>query len=206
MKKIAVFVSGRGSNFASILKEIQNGAIPAEICCVISDHPHPPAFDIAREARIATHWIGRKQFKEPSDYADFLLALLGEYGIDLIVLAGYMKLIPSPVVHNYPNAIMNIHPALLPNFGGKGYYGVKVHEAVLSSGVKITGVTVHFVDEHYDTGPVILQERIDVFPDDTAETLAKRVLELEHRVFPAAVKAFCEDRLSIKNREVVWQK
>jgi len=205
LKRIAVFVSGRGSNFASILKKIQSGDIPAQICCVISDHTHPPAFDIAREAHIPTHWVGRKQFKEPHEYADFVLALLAQYGVELIVLAGYMKLIPSPVVHKYPNAIMNIHPALLPNFGGKGYYGKKVHEAVLASGVKITGVTVHFVDEHYDTGPIILQERVDVLPDDTPETLAARVLQVEHQAFPKAVRACCENRLSVHNREVIWQ-
>ncbi len=204
MKKIAVFVSGRGSNFAAVLEQIQHENIPARIQCVISDHSCPPAFEIAEAAGIATHWIHRKQFRKADEYAGFLLALLAQYQIDLIVLAGYLKLIPAPVVRRYPHAIMNIHPALLPNFGGKGFYGLKVHQTVIESGVKITGVTVHFVDEHYDTGSIIAQERVDVLPGDTAESLAARVLKVEHRVLPEAVMAFCEDRLKVVDGKVVW--
>lgn len=203
MKRIAVFASGRGSNFQAILDQIRKGAISAQICCVISDQPNPPVFEIARHAGIPTHWVNRKQFSDGKEYTDFLLSLLTTYQIDLIVLAGFLKLMPSPVVKRYKNAMINIHPALLPNFGGKGFYGMKVHEAVIQSGVKVTGVTVHFVDEHYDMGSVIFQEKVDVLPDDTPESLARRVLEVEHRVYPMIIKAFCEDRIVTQNGKIV---
>ncbi len=205
MKNIAIFVSGRGSNFKSLLNSIDAGHIPAVISCVISDKANPPAFDIAKDGGIPTRSINRKQYSYPSDYSDAILAFLDKYKIDLIVLAGYMRLIPSVIVAKYRQAIMNIHPALLPNFGGKGYYGMKVHARVIETGVKITGVTVHFVDEHYDTGPIILQKSVEVLQTDTPESLAARVLKVEHRVYPEAVKAYCEDRLVVDGRKVLWK-
>lgn len=205
MKNIAVFASGTGSNFASILKEIKDSKIPAKICCVISDHPHPPVFNIAKKENIPTYWVNRKQFSTREAYANSLMSLLEDHAVSLIVLAGYLKLIPSVIVAKFRNSIMNIHPALLPNFGGKGYYGMRVHEAVIETGVKITGVTVHLVDEHYDTGPIVLQEPVQVLPDDTPETLAARVLQVEHKVYPLAVKAFCEGKLRVKGRKVFWE-
>ncbi|MCK4295900.1 MAG: phosphoribosylglycinamide formyltransferase [Candidatus Marinimicrobia bacterium] len=205
LKSIAVFASGRGSNFAAILEQIQRGNIPAQIRCIISDHTHPPVFDIAGKAGISTHWVNRKQFDSRDDYTIFLLSLLEKYKVDLVVLAGYLKLIPMPIVKRYKNSMINIHPALLPNFCGKGFYGIKVHEAVIESGVKITGVTVHFVDEHYDTGPIIIQEKVEVLPDDIPETLAKRVLKIEHKVYPEVVKAFCDGRLEVVDRKVLWR-
>lgn len=206
LKNIAVFASGRGSNFFAILQEVKKGRIRGRICCVVSDRQNPPVFELAKKEGIPTHWICRKQFKTGDDYVRALIELLESYKIDLVVLAGYLKLIPAPVVSRYRNSIINIHPALLPNFGGKGYYGMKVHEAVIKSGVKITGVTVHFVDERYDNGPIILQEPVKVLPDDTPETLAERVLEVEHRVYPEVVKAFCEDKLLVEGRNVIWKK
>jgi len=206
LKKIAVFASGRGSNFAAIWEQIKLGSIQAQVMCVLSDHVHPPVFDIAQAHQIPTHWVNRKQFSDAADYAQFLNDLLESYGVELIILAGYLKLIPAPVVARFRNAIVNIHPALLPNFGGKGYYGLKVHEAVIRSGVKITGVTVHFVDEHYDQGQVIVQEQVAVLADDTPETLARRVLEVEHRLYPEVVRAICNDEILNKNGKVVWQR
>ncbi len=206
MKKIAVFASGRGSNFAAILEQIKLGSIQGQVMCVLSDHVHPPVFNIAQEHQIPTHWVNRKQFSDAADYARFLIDLLESYSVELIILAGYLKLIPAPLVARFRNAIVNIHPALLPNFGGKGYYGLKVHEAVIRSGVKITGVTVHFVDEHYDNGQVIVQEKVAVLADDTPETLARRVLEVEHRLYPEVVRAICNEEIFIKNGKIVWQR
>jgi len=202
VKNIAVFASGRGSNFAAILADIQKGNIPAKIKCVISDQSHPQVFEKAKQSGIATHFVNIKQFKTSADYTNFLISLLDRYQIDLVILAGYLKLIPNPLVRKYKHAMINIHPALLPNFGGKGYYGRRVHEAVIKSGVKVTGVTVHFVDEHYDTGPIIHQQKVPVKLTDTPDSLAKRVLKVEHQVFPEVVKAFCEDRIMIKDNKV----
>ncbi|MFH1213833.1 MAG: phosphoribosylglycinamide formyltransferase [Candidatus Neomarinimicrobiota bacterium] len=204
MKNISVFASGRGSNFSAILDKIQKGEIPARVACVISENEHPPVFDIAAAAGIPTYCIHRKQFAAPEDYAGFLLRLLQKEAVDLIVLAGFLKLIPTPVVRQFPHAIVNIHPALLPNFGGQGFFGMKVHEAVIASGIKVTGVTIHFVDEHYDTGAIICQEKVDVLASDTPESLAHRVLQVEHRLYPAAVKALCEDKIKVIDRKVVW--
>jgi formyltetrahydrofolate-dependent phosphoribosylglycinamide formyltransferase len=206
LKKIAVFASGRGSNFAAILEQIKLGKIQGQVMCVLSDHVHPPVFDIAQEHRIPTHWVNRKQFSDAADYARFLIDLLESYRVELIILAGYLKLIPAPLVARFRNAIVNIHPALLPNFGGKGYYGLKVHEAVIRSGVKITGVTVHFVDEHYDNGQIIVQEKVAVLAEDKPETLARRVLEVEHRLYPDVVRAICNEEIFIKNGKTVWQR
>lgn len=206
MKKIAVFASGRGTNFQAILEGIKAGRIDAKIVCVISDHARPPVFEIARSSGIPTHWINRKQFSDAADYGDFLLNLLASYEVDVILLAGYLKLIPAPVVQRYRYAIINIHPALLPNFGGKGFYGERVHQAVLESGVKITGVTIHFVDEHYDQGTVIVQEKVPVLEGDTPATLAKRVLAVEHRLFPEVVAAYCAGDIKVDKGNVIWER
>ncbi|MGC9363808.1 MAG: phosphoribosylglycinamide formyltransferase [Fidelibacterota bacterium] len=206
MKRIAVFASGRGSNFQAVLEGVKAGRIDAEIVCVISDHARPPVFEIAQKNEIPTHWINRKQFSGASDYVDFLLNLLASYEVDVILLAGYLKLIPAPVVQRYRYAIINIHPALLPNFGGKGFYGERVHQAVLESGVKITGVTIHFVDEHYDQGTVIAQEKVPVLKGDTPATLAKRVLAVEHRLFPEVVAAYCAGNIKVDKGNVIWER
>lgn len=206
LKNIAVFASGRGSNFSAILDKIKMGEIDAKIVCVISENEHPPVFDIAQAAGIATFCVNRKQFAAPEDYANALLDLLERKNTDLIVLAGFLKLIPTPVVRRYPQAIVNIHPALLPNFGGRGFYGLKVHEAVIASGVKVTGVTIHFVDEKYDNGVIICQQKVVVLDSDTPETLAHRVLQVEHRLYPEVVKALCEDKIKVIDRKVVWNR
>jgi len=206
VKKIAVFVSGNGSNFKCILEHISKSKIKAEVVCVVSNHSRPGAFLIAKKSNIPTHHVNVRQFKNGDEYTQYLLELLEKYNVDLVILAGFMKLIPAPVVRAFKNSIVNIHPALLPNFGGKGYYGMKVHEAVIKSGIKVTGVTVHFVDDRYDTGPIIIQKKVEVFPEDTAEVLAKRVLKLEHKVYPEVIKAICEDQIEVRGRKVVWHK
>lgn len=206
LRNIAVFASGRGSNFSAILDKVQTGVISARIVCVVSECEHPPVFDVARAAGIPVYSLNRRQYTAPEEYAAALLQLLERHNTDLILLAGYLKLIPSPVVRKFPHAIVNIHPALLPNFGGQGFFGMKVHEAVIASGVKVTGVTIHFVDEKYDNGAIICQEQVAVLPGDTPESLAHRVLEVEHRLYPEVVQALCEDKIKMIDRKVVWNK
>ena len=142
-------------------------------------------------------------FGAPEHYTEALLDLLDRHGIDFIALAGYMKKIPSTVVERFRGRMLNMHPALLPAFGGQGMYGRRVHEAVLAYGVRWTGATVHLVDEDYDTGPIVLQEPVPVRPDDTAATLAARVLEAEHRLYPEALRLFAEGRIRVEGRRVV---
>lgn len=206
LKNIAVFASGRGSNFSAILDKIRTGAISARIVCVVSECEHPPVFEVALAAGIPVYSLNRKQYPAPEEYVTALVQLLEKHNTDLILLAGYLKLIPSPLVRKFPHAIVNIHPALLPNFGGQGFYGMKVHEAVIASGVKVTGVTIHFVDEKYDSGAIICQEQVAVLDGDTPESLAHRVLEVEHRLYPEVVQALCDDKIKVIDRKVAWNK
>lgn len=180
--RIAVAISGRGSNLEALLRALQPGA-PAEIVLVVSDRGSAGGLAHARN-----HEVPAVILPDPADAAAWL-ELLQEHRIDLLVLAGYLKLVPSPVVVAYRGRIINTHPSLLPAFGGKGMYGERVHQAVLESGARETGVTIHLVDEVYDRGAVLAQSRIPVLRDDTPERLAARVLELEHRLLPAAVLA-----------------
>jgi formyltetrahydrofolate-dependent phosphoribosylglycinamide formyltransferase len=200
---IAVFASGRGSNYEAIQKQIDAGEINGKVVCVISDHASPGVFDKAKSRKIPTHSINRKQFKNGDDYVQHLLKTLSDYNTDLIVLAGYLKLIPAPLVKAYEHRMINIHPALLPNFGGKGFYGMNVHRAVVESGVNVTGITIHFVDEHYDNGNVILQKEVTVDPKDTPEMVAEKVLQLEHKYYPEVVRLFCDNKIKIKHNKVV---
>ncbi len=180
--RIAVAISGRGSNLEELLRALQPGA-PAEIVLVVSDRGSAGGLAHARNRQVPAVVL-----PDPADAATWL-ELLQEHRIDLLVLAGYLKLVPAPVVGAYRGRIINTHPSLLPAFGGKGMYGERVHQAVLESGARETGVTIHLVDEVYDRGAVLAQSRIPVLRDDTAERLAARVLELEHRLLPATVLA-----------------
>ena len=178
--RIAVCLSGRGSNLGALLEALE-GRTDATIELVLSNRPSAGGLERAREAGVAA-----EVFHDPADPAEWLTRL-GRREIDLVVLAGYLKLVPAQVVATYRGRILNIHPALLPKFGGRGMYGHHVHEAVIASGDTETGVTVHVVDEEYDRGQVLAQVRVPVEPGDTAETLAARVLVEEHRVLPAVV-------------------
>ena len=180
--RIAVAISGRGSNLAALLRALGPGA-PAEIVLVVSDRAEAAGLAHARERGIVT-----KVLRDPADGAAWL-ELLRQHHTDLLVLAGYLKLVPAPVIAAYRGRIINTHPSLLPAFGGKGMYGSRVHRAVLASGNRETGVTIHLVDEVYDRGAVLAQARVPVLPDDTPERLAARVLEVEHRLLPTAVLA-----------------
>jgi phosphoribosylglycinamide formyltransferase 1 len=200
---IAVFASGRGSNLMAILKAIEEGKLKARVVVVISNNSSAGALEIARSKGIDALHISRRQFSSDSEYADKILSELRKRNVELVVLAGYMKKIPAEVVSEYRNRILNIHPALLPSFGGQGMYGINVHKAVIESGVKITGVTVHIVDEEYDHGPIVLQRAVEVKDDDTPETLAERVLKVEHEVYPEAIRLFVEGKVNVFGRKVI---
>ena len=180
--RIAVAISGRGSNLEALHHALEGGAA-AKIVVVMSDRPDAGGLERAQQWGISTEVLPK-----PGDGA-FWIALLRRYAVDLVVLAGYVKLVPADVIAAFRGRILNVHPALLPAFGGKGMYGHRVHEAVLASGARETGATVHLVDETYDQGATLAQARVPVLPGDTAELLAERVLEQEHRLLPAVVLA-----------------
>ncbi len=194
---IAVFGSGRGSNFQAILQAIQRGTIPnAAIRVVISNNSAAGILEIARGSGIPAEHISEKQFSSETDFVNHLLATLRSYDVNFIVLAGYMKRVPQQIINQFRRRIINIHPALLPKFGGQGMYGMRVHEAVIAAGEKVSGASVHYVDEEYDHGDVILQQRVEVKPDDTPESLAARVLTIEHELYPEVLRQFAEGIVS----------
>lgn len=188
MKRLVVFASGSGSNFQAIIDSIAAGAISAECVGLVCDRDGIGAIDRAIHHKIPVYVVRRKDFEDYDNYALSLTATLQALDPDLIVLAGYLNKIPSMVVEHWRGKIINIHPALLPKFGGKGYFGIRVHEAVIESGDRISGCTVHFVDEVYDNGAIIAQSTVPVFPEDTASTLQSRVLEQEHILLPSVIE------------------
>lgn len=193
--KIAVFVSGRGSNVQAILDHIHSGQLHARIVLMISSSATAGALDIARSNNIPTLVLTAQELLDEKEYAATLLHHLQQHQVQLIVLAGYLKIIPEAVVRQYRQAMINIHPALLPSFGGKGLYGRRVHEAVLHYGCKVSGATVHLVDVEYDTGKPLLQRCVPVLEDDTPESLAARVLTVEHEILSEAIELFAEQRV-----------
>jgi phosphoribosylglycinamide formyltransferase-1 len=193
MLNIAVFGSGAGSNFRAILTAIQQGTIPdARISLVVSNNSGAGILGIARANALPAIHLSQKQFPDEQSFTDAVLSTLRAYGANFIALAGYMKRVPPRVVAAYRGRIVNIHPALLPRFGGSGMYGIHVHEAVLASGESMSGATVHYVDEQYDHGPVVMQQTVPVLPGDTPEALASRVLAVEHELYPAAIRRIAE--------------
>ncbi|NLW52599.1 MAG: phosphoribosylglycinamide formyltransferase [Tissierellia bacterium] len=199
--KIAVLVSGSGSNLQSLIDK-QGKDFNGEISLVISNIKDAYALERARNHGIKAQYISRKYYTNPREFDQRLLEILLENEIDLVVLAGYLKIITDVLVDRFENRIINIHPSLLPSFGGKGYYGIKVHEAVLERGCKVSGATVHFVDNGADTGPIICQESLNIDQKWDANELQKQVLKIEHEILPKAVKLFCEDRLVVENNRV----
>ncbi len=193
MLNIGVLISGGGTNLQAIIDETKSGAITGTVKLVISNKED--AYGLER-ARLS----GIKAVYETDE--DKIIELLKENNIDLIVLAGYLKIITPKFVDEFRNKIINIHPSLIPSFCGKGYYGEKVHQGVIDYGAKVTGATVHFVDEGADTGAIIMQETVNVEQDDDAKSLAKRVLEVEHRILKESIRLFCENKLSIQGRRV----
>ncbi len=200
--KIGVLISGGGTNLQSIIDKTLDGTINGEVNLVISNKKEAYGLKRAEAAGIENIFINPKDFDSMEDYNKRLIQEFKTRDVDLIVLAGYLKVLSKEFIESF-QYIMNIHPSLIPSFCGKGYYGENVHEKVLEYGVKVTGATVHFVDEGTDTGPIILQDVVEVKADDTVERLQKRVLELEHRLLPEAVKLFCDNKLKIEGRRVV---
>jgi len=200
--RLAILASGRGSNFEAILNNIKKGNLAASIQVVISDRAGAGALNIARDNGIAAVHLSKKQFPDQQAFDQQFLSVLERFQVNFIVLAGYLKMLSPVIVRKYKNRILNIHPALLPSFGGKGMYGIHVHEAVLDYGCKVSGVTVHLVDEQYDTGPPVLQRCVPVEDDDTPETLAQRVLKVEHQIYTEALRLFSQDRVEIIGRRV----
>jgi phosphoribosylglycinamide formyltransferase-1 len=203
MKKLnlVALASGGGTNLQAIIDNIEKGILNAQMKAVISNNSKSGALERARKHNIQAIHLSHKQFGTPEEFDQRLLSVLRENETDLVILAGYMKMLSPTIVRAYKNKILNIHPALLPSFGGKGMYGIHVHEAVIDSGVKVTGVTVHLVDEIYDHGAIIVQECVPVLPDDTPETLQQRVLPHEHQLYSEAVQLFAEDKIEIKDNK-----
>jgi len=191
--RISVLVSGGGTNLQTLIDSIENGNLPkAEIVQVISSREDAFALERARKAGIKDVVISKKDFSDIKELSQKLNEVLKEEKTDLIVLAGYMSILDPDVIKNYPNRIINIHPSLIPKHCGKGFYGMKVHRAVIEAGEKVSGATVHFVDDGIDTGEIILQMEVPVKEEDDENTLAARVLELEHILLPKAVGIICE--------------
>ena len=203
--RIAVLVSGGGTNLQALIDAQQRGELGGgEIAAVISSKAGAYALERAKNAGIPGYVLPRKNFDSNQAMTIALVDLMKDMGIDLVVLAGCMVIFTEELVKAYPNAIMNVHPALIPSFCGQGYYGLHVHEEALKYGVKLSGATVHFVSAECDGGPIIAQKAVEVRPDDTPETLQKRIMEqAEWILLPAAVKAFCEDRITVEGRTVV---
>jgi len=187
-KNIVVFASGTGSNFKALHQAALKREIPARITALISDNPDAGALRYAREHGIREHIVSPTDYEDSTGYVQKLREILGSESPDLIVLAGYLKKIPNEIVDLYKRRIINIHPALLPKYGGKGWYGMRVHRAVIENGDQESGCTVHYVTRVYDEGPVIAQVKVPVRKDDTAETLAARVLKQEHLLYPKVVR------------------
>lgn len=198
--RLAVLASGRGSNLEAILRAIERRELDAEVVVVISNNSTAGALDIARSHGIPAVHLSARQFATQEEFDQAFLNLLERHGVNFVALAGYLKMLSPTIVRAFRHRILNIHPALLPSFGGKGMYGHYVHEAVLAYGCKVSGATVHLVDEQYDTGPPVIQECVPVHEDDTPETLAARVLEVEHRIYAQALQLFAEDRVVIEGR------
>ena len=198
---LVALASGGGTNLQAIIDNIEKGILNARIKAVISNNSKSGALERARNHNIRAIHLSHKQSGTPEEFDQRLLSVLKENETDLVILAGYMKMLSPTIVRAYKNKILNIHPALLPSFGGTGMYGIHVHEAVIDSGVKVTGVTVHLVDEIYDHGAIIVQKCVPVQSDDTPETLQQRVLPHEHELYSKAIQLFAEDKVEIKDNK-----
>ena len=199
MKNIVVLVSGGGTNLQALIDAEKAGdIIGGKITCVISSNPEAYALERAKNNGISTRVIPRRDYSDPKAYSMAVLEALDEEQADLVVLAGFMTILDECVTSKYAYKIINVHPALIPSFCGEGYYGLKVHEAALSYGVKVSGATIHFVNEEADAGAIILQGVVNVEKDDTPEILQKRIMEnVEWKLLPKAVSLFCQDKIEI---------
>ncbi len=205
MFKLGVLVSGGGTNLQAIIDRIADGTIPdTEIALVISNNKNAFALERAKKAGIPAKAVSPKDFPDRDSFNEALLQELKSAGVDLVVLAGCLVVIPPSMVEAYPNRIINIHPSLIPSFCGTGFYGLKVHEEALKRGVKVTGATVHFVDKGTDTGPIIAQKAVDILPGDTPEVLQRRVMEqAEWILMPMAIRLIAQGKVRIEEGKTV---
>lgn len=194
---IAVFASGRGSNFSAILRAIKRGEIKANLALLVCDKDKAKVLEKAKRAKVKVALVKREDFATKNDFEAKIIQYLEENNIDLIVLAGFMRIISEDFVNKYRNRILNIHPALLPSFKG-----AKAIEDAFSYGVKVTGVTVHFVDENMDCGPIILQKAINIDEKETLESLEAKIHKIEHKIYPEAINLFLEGKLQIEGRKI----
>jgi phosphoribosylglycinamide formyltransferase-1 len=203
-KKIAVLVSGGGTNLQALIDAEKAGKLGGgEITLVISSKPEVYALERARVNDIPAKVVSRKEYPDIKSYTAALSKELLEADIDLVVLAGFLTIIDEQLYNSFKNRIINVHPALIPSFCGKGFYGLRVHEAALQKGVKLSGATVHIVTPECDAGPIILQKAVEVRDDDTPETLQKRIMEeAEWKILPEAVRLFCDDKIEVKDNKV----
>lgn len=197
MKNIAVLISGGGTNLQAIIDSVENGSIDGKIVAVISNKESAYGLTRAKNHGIESFF---------SDDETEIISILTEKKVDLVVLAGYLKILGEGFIREFENRIINIHPSLIPSFCGKGYYGLKVHEAAIEYGVKLTGATVHFVDENADTGPIIIQRAVEVLADDTPKILQERVLRVEHEIMCESVALFCKGKVRLEGRKVYIDK
>jgi phosphoribosylglycinamide formyltransferase-1 len=202
MRQIGVLVSGGGSNLQALIDAVNNQEINAQIGVVISNKPGVYALERARLNRIPYRVIDHLQYPSSREFSQAILNCLSEHRINLLCLAGFLRILDSCVIEAYPRRILNVHPALLPAFGGKGMYGHHVHEAVIASGAKYSGATVHLVTLETDVGPIVAQGLVDVDDNDTPDSLAKKVLQIEHRIYPQAVKLILDDSIVIEGLRV----
>lgn len=193
MKRIVVFASGSGTNFQSLIDAVEAGQIAAQIRGLVTNKTDIKALERAHAHGIESVVLAPSAFESKQAYVDALKKILADWKADLIVLAGYMIKVPADIIEKYEGRILNIHPSLLPKYGGKGFYGTKVHSAVIENNESESGCTVHIVNEEYDQGPVLAQKKVPVLKSDTPETLAKRVLEKEHELLPEVVAKIIED-------------
>lgn len=200
--KIGVLISGSGTNLQALIDNVEKGMINGEIAVVISDKKGAFGIERAKKHGIEAIEIDKKEFDDKNVFMKAIINELEKYQVELVVLAGFLSILSEDFIEKFRNRIINIHPSLIPSFCGKGFYGLRVHKAALDYGVKVSGATVHFVDEGADTGPIILQEAVKVEEDDTPESLSARILKVEHKLLPEAVRLYCEGRLVIEGRKV----
>lgn len=200
--KIGVLISGSGTNLQSIIDNIENGNINGEITVVISNKKQAYGLERAKQKNIDAVYINSKNFESFDKFNDAIVEELEKHNVELVVLAGYLKILTDKFIGKYKNRIINIHPSLIPSFCGMGYYGINVHQKAVEYGVKISGATVHFVDEGADTGPIIIQEAVKVLSEDDAFTLQEKILKIEHKILPLAVKYYCEGKIEVSGRKV----
>lgn len=205
MLKVAVLVSGGGTNLQAIIDSVKSGKITnTEIVTVISNNKNAYALERAKEAGIQAQCVSPKDYENREQFNKALLEAVEQSGADLIVLAGFLVVIPKEMIEKYTNRIINVHPSLIPSFCGTGYYGLKVHEAALERGVRVSGATVHFVDEGTDTGPIILQKAVEVLDGDTPEILQKRIMErAEWMILPKAIDLIANGKIEVKDGKVI---